>query len=210
MIRLLIVDDHELVRVGLRQILADYPVIEIVGEAANGETALRLSREVRPDVVLLDICMPGLSGLETTVRLKQARPTLAVIILSVHETAPYPERLMAAGAAGYLTKESVPERLVTAIKKIAGGGKYISESLAETLAAGLTTNFEQSPQEMLSDREYEVMRMIASGKTVGAIARELSLSVKTISTFRARILQKMRMKSNAEIIYYGVRNDLTD
>ena len=208
--RILLADDHPVVRQGLRRILAEAFGNVVVGEAGNAQEALEQTRRHKWDVALLDITMPGRSGLEVLKEIKQEKPALPVLVLSIHAEDRYAIRALRAGAAGYLTKESVPERLVTAIKKIAGGGKYISESLAETLAAGLTTNFEQSPQEMLSDREYEVMRMIASGKTVGAIARELSLSEKTISTFRARILQKMRMKSNAEIIYYGVRNDLTD
>jgi len=208
--RILLADDHPVVRQGLKRILAEAFGNVVVGEAGNAQEALEQTRRHKWDVALLDITMPGRSGLEVLKEIKQEKPALPVLVLSIHAEDRYAIRALRAGAAGYLTKESVPERLVTAIKKIAGGGKYISESLAEKLAAGLTTNFEQSPQEMLSDREYEVMRMIASGKTVGAIARELSLSEKTISTFRARILQKMRMKSNAEIIYYGVRNDLTD
>jgi len=208
--RILLADDHPVVRQGLRRILADAFGNMVVGEAGNAQEALEQTRRHKWDVALLDISMPGRSGLEVLKEIKQEKPALPVLVLSIHAEDRYAIRALRAGAAGYLTKESVPERLVTAIKKVAGGGKYISESLAEKLAAGLTTNFEQSPHKMLSDREYEVMRMIASGKTVGAIARELSLSEKTISTFRARILQKMRMKSNAEIIYYGVRNDLTD
>jgi two-component system, NarL family, invasion response regulator UvrY len=208
--RILLADDHPVVRQGLRRILADAFGHVVVGEAANAQEALEQTRRHKWDVALLDITMPGRGGLEVLKEIKQEKPALPVLVLSIHAEDRFAMRALRAGAAGYLTKESVPERLVTAIKKVARGGKYISESLAEKLAAGLTTNFEQSPHEMLSDREYEVMRMIASGKTVSAIARELSLSVKTISTFRARILQKLRMKSSGDIIYYAARNNLID
>ncbi len=205
MIRLLIVDDHELVRVGLRQILADYPVIEIVGEAGNGETALRLSREVRPDVVLLDICMPGLSGLETTVRLKQARPTLAVIILSVHETAPYPERLMAAGAAGYLTKGCPVTELVQAIGTVARGGRHIGSAVAQSMALGMLPGTAASPFDGLSAREMEVMLMLADGHRLADIANTMHLSPKTVATYKYRIFDKLDTRNDVAMTRMAMR-----
>jgi two-component system invasion response regulator UvrY len=208
--RILLADDHPVVRQGLKHILADAFSNVVVGEARNGREALEQARQHQWDLALLDIAMPGRGGLEILKEIKQEKPSLPVLVLSIHAEERYAIRALRAGAAGYLTKESVPERLVTAIKKVARGGKYVSESVVNRLANGLSTNFDQARHEVLSDREYEVMRMIASGKTVSAIARELSLSEKTISTFRTRILQKMGMKSNAEIMYYGIRNNLTD
>jgi two-component system invasion response regulator UvrY len=205
MIRLLIVDDHELVRVGLRQILADYPVIEIVGEAGNGETALRLSREVRPDVVLLDICMPGLSGLETTVRLKQARPSLAVIILSVHETAPYPERLMEAGAAGYLTKGCPVTELVQAIGTVARGGRHIGSAVAQSMALGMLPGTAASPFDGLSTREMEVMLMLADGHRLADIADTMHLSPKTVATYKYRIFEKLDTRNDVAMTRMAMR-----
>ena len=209
--RILLADDHPVVRQGLRRILAEAFGNVVVGEAGNAQEALEQTRRHKWDVALLDITMPGRSGLEVLKEIKQEKPALPVLVLSIHAEDRYAIRALMAGAAGYLTKESVPERLVTAIKQVARGGKYISgESLAGKLAAELKKSVKKFLHKMLSDREYEVMRMIASGKTVGAIARELSLSVKTISTYRARILQKLKMKSNAEIIYYAARNNLFD
>ncbi len=205
MIRLLIVDDHELVRVGLRQILADYPAIEIVGEAGNGETALRLNREVRPDVILLDICMPGLSGLETTVRLKQARPTLAVIILSVHETAPYPERLMAAGAAGYLTKGCSVTELVQAIGAVARGGRHIGSAVAQSMALGMLPGTAASPFDGLSAREMEVMLMLADGHRLADIANTMHLSPKTVATYKYRIFEKLDTRNDVAMTRMAMR-----
>lgn len=208
--RILIADDHPVVRQGLRRILTDAFSNVVVGEAGNAQETLGQTRKHQWDLALLDISMPGRGGLEVLKGIKQEKPGLPVLVLSIHPEDRYAIRALRAGAAGYLMKDSVPERLVAAIKKVARGGKYISESLAEKLAAGLNADFEHAPHELLSGREYEVMRMIASGKTVSVIARELALSEKTVSTFRARILQKMRMKSNAEIMHYGIKNNLTD
>ena len=205
MIRLLIVDDHELVRVGLRQILADYPAIEIVGEAGNGETALRLCRETQPDVVLLDICMPGLSGLETTTRLKQARASLAVIILSVHETAPYPERLMEAGASGYLTKGCPVTELVQAIRTVARGGRHIGSTVAQTMALGMLPGTGTSPFDGLSAREMEVMLMLADGHRVAEIANTMHLSPKTVATYKYRIFEKLDARNDVAMTRMAMR-----
>ena len=205
MIRLLIVDDHELVRVGLRQILADYPAIEIVGEAGNGETAIRLNRELWPDVVLLDICMPGLSGLETTARLKQARPDLAVLILSVHESAPYPERLMEAGAAGYLTKGCAVTELVQAIGTVARGGRHIGSAVAQSMALGMLPGAGSSPFDELSAREMEVMLMLADGHRLADIASTMHLSPKTVATYKYRIFEKLDTRNDVAMTRMAMR-----
>ena len=208
MIRLLIVDDHELVRVGLRQILADYPAIEIVGEAGNGETAIRLNRELHPDVVLLDICMPGLSGLEITARLKHARPALAVIILSVHEAAPYPERLMEAGASGYLTKGCPVNELVQAIGTVARGGRHIGSTIAQNMALGMLPGAFSSPFDELSAREMEVMLMLADGYRLADIANKMHLSPKTVATYKYRIFEKLDTHNDVSMTRMAMRYGL--
>lgn len=208
MIRILIADDHVVVHRGLRQILGDEPDMSVVGEALNAHEVLALVRKRDCDVVVLDISMPGKSGLDILDELKQERPKLPVLVLSMHPEDRYAVRALKVGAAGYLTKESAPEELVKAIRKVAAGGRYISASLAEGLAFALSTNTEQPPHETLSNREYQVLCMIGSGKSVGEIAAELSLSVKTISTYRARILEKMTMKNTAQLIYYALQNRL--
>jgi len=205
MIRLMIVDDHELVRVGLRQILSDYPNIEIVGEAGNGETAIRLNREIWPEVVLLDICMPGLSGLETTARLKQARPDLAVLILSVHESAPYPERLMEAGASGYLTKGCPVGELVQAIRTVARGGRHIGSAVAQSMALGMLPGGTNSPFDELSAREMEVMLMLADGYRLAEIANTMHLSPKTVATYKYRIFEKLNTRNDVAMTRMAMR-----
>ncbi len=181
----------------------------VVGEAGNAREALEQARRQRWDLALLDIAMPGRGGLEILKEIKQEKPSLPVLVVSMHAEDRYAVRALRAGAAGYLTKDSVPERLVTAIKEVTRGGMYIGgESLAEKIAAELRKNFKKILRKILSHREYEVMRKIACGKTVGAIARELSLSVKTVSTYRTRILHKLKMKNSADIIYYAARNRL--
>ena len=164
MIRVLVVDDHELVRIGLRYILADYPAIQIAGEAVDGESALRMNRQLRPDVVLLDICLPGLSGFEVTKRLKQASPGLGIVILSVHEQAPFPAQLLEAGASAYLTKGCPATELVEAINTVARGGRHIGSRIAQQMALNLLPGHGSSPFEELSAREMEVMLMLADGK----------------------------------------------
>lgn len=207
--RVLIADDHAVVRRGLKQILADVWPTVIVGEAEDAHEALRLVRQQGWDAVVLDISMPGKSGIEVLKELKQERPHLPVLVLTSHPVEQYALRVMKAGAAGYMTKESAPEHLIEAVRKVTQGGKYISPQLGEALASHLSAT-EKSPHEILSDREYQVFRLIAAGKAVGEIASELSLSDKTISTYRARILQKLGMKTNAELIRYAIRNGLTD
>ena len=179
------------------------------GEARSGAEALALVREQDWDIVVLDISMPGRNGLEALKELRQVRPRTPVLILTTHPEEQYAIRVFRAGAAGYMTKESAPEHLVEAVRRVTAGGRYISPSLAELLAASVGGDAEKPPHESLSDREYQVLCMIASGKTVGQIARELSLSDKTISTYRARILEKMGMKTNADLTHYAISNRLT-
>ena len=208
MIRVLIVDDHAIVRRGLRELLSDEFRGAAFGEASTAQQALEQIWKKEWDVALLDITLPGRSGLDLLKEVKAARPRLPVLVLSVHPEDQFAVRVLKAGAEGYLTKESAPEELVNAIRKILAGGQYVSPTLAEKLALGLRKDSTRAPHETLSDREYEIMCCIASGKTVTEIAGELSLSPKTISTYRARILEKLRVKNNAEIIRYAIRNGL--
>jgi DNA-binding NarL/FixJ family response regulator len=207
-IKILIADDHPIVRAGFKQVISDTPDMLVADEAGNGQEVLNYIRKKDYDCVLLDISMPGRSGLEILKDLKSEKPKLPVLILSIYPEEQYAIRALRAGAAGYMTKAGAPHELIAAIRKISEGGKYISESLAEKLTYYLDGDASRPPHETLSDREYQVMLMIASGKTVTQIAEELCLSVKTISTYRAHILEKMRMKNNAEITLYAVQNKL--
>jgi two-component system, NarL family, invasion response regulator UvrY len=206
--KILIADDHPIVRAGFKQVISDMPDMLVADEAANGQEVLNYIRKKDYDLVLLDISMPGRSGLEILKDLKSEKPKLPVLILSIYPEEQYAIRALRAGASGYMTKASAPNELIAAIRKISEGGKYISASLAEKLAYYLDGDASKPPHETLSDREYQVMLMIASGKTVTEIADELCLSVKTISTYRTHILDKMRMKNNAEITLYAVQNKL--
>jgi two-component system, NarL family, invasion response regulator UvrY len=210
MLRVLIADDHPVFRRGLKQIIAETSDLVVADEAADGREALLKARTGDYDVVLLDISMPFKNGLDVLSQLKSERPTLSVLMLSMHPEEQYAVRAVRAGASGYLTKESAPEELVAAIRKVSRGGKYVSASLAETLASVLNEDDKRLPHETLANREYQVMLLIASGKSVSEIAQELSLSVKTVSTYRARILEKLRMANNAEIIRYATKNELVD
>jgi DNA-binding NarL/FixJ family response regulator len=210
MIKILIADDHAVVREGLKQIISETSDMRVTDEANNGQEVLNKVSEQHYDVVLLDITMPGRSGLDVLKQLKSKKPKLPVLMLSVHPEEQYAVRTLKAGASGYLTKGSATDELIAAIRKISTGKKYVSSSLAEKLAFDLDLDHEKPRHEILSDREYQVMSMIASGKTVKEIADELSLSVQTISTYRSRILEKMKMKNNAEIIYYAVKQGLVE
>jgi len=192
----------------LKQILADDFKNAAFGEASTGEEALSKVWKDKWDVVILDITMPGRTGLEVLKEIKQSRPKLPVLVLSMHPEDQFAVRVLKAGASGYMTKESAPEELVGAIKKVMAGGRHVSPSLAELMAAYLTMDGQRPPHELLSNREFQVMRQIASGKTVSQIARELSLSVRTISTYRARILEKMCLKSNAALTHYAFQHQL--
>ena len=210
MIKILIADDHAIVREGLKQIVAETSNMFVAGEAASGHQVLELVRESEWDVVLLDIAMPGRGGMDTLKELKIERPELPVLVLSMYPEEQYAVRALKAGAAGYLTKESAPDELISAIRKVSRGGKYVSASLAEKLASHLAMDIARPVHEILSDREYQVMLLIASGMTVKEVADKLSLSVKTISTNRTRIMNKTGMKSNAEIIHYAIKQGLVD
>ena len=208
MIHILVADDHAVVRQGVKQILADVKDMAVKDEAQNGSETLKKVTENEYDVVLLDISMPGRSGLEVLEDIKAQRPKQAVLILSKHPEEQYAVRALRAGAAGYLTKASAPQELIGAIRKVAGGGKYVTSSLAEKLADEMEIDTEKLPHERLSNREHQVMLMLAGGKSVSDIADELCLSVKTISTYRSRIMDKMDMKKNAELTLYAVHNKL--
>ena len=208
--KVLIADDHPVVRHGLKQILSADPAFVVVGEAKNGNEALELARKLDWDVAILDYSMPGRSGLDLLAEFKREFPQRPVLVLSMHPEDQFAVRLLKAGAAGYLTKESAGEELVGAIKKVVGGGRYISPSLAERMASYLTIDVQKAPHERLSDREFLILRMFASGKQVSQIAEELSLSVSTVSTYRARILEKMDMKNNAQLTHYALQKELVD
>ncbi len=208
--KILLADDHAVVRHGLRQILADEFKRATFGEARNAQEALDLVWKDNWDVVILDITMPGRSGLEVLREIKKSKPRLPVLVLSMHPENQFAVRVLKRGAAGYMTKESAPEELVGAIKKVLAGGRYVSTSLAEKLATYLASDSQQPAQELLSDREFQVLRLIASGKIVSEIAKELSLSVKTISTYRTRVLEKMSLRNNAELMHYAMQHDLLE
>ncbi|TAL32335.1 MAG: response regulator transcription factor [Spirochaetes bacterium] len=209
-IRILFADDHPIVRAGFKQVLSDTPDLVVEDEAEDGRDVLEYVKKKKYDIVLLDISMPGKNGMETLKELKAGYPRLPVLILSMYPEEQYAIRALRAGASGYLTKASAPTELILAIRKLAQGGRYISESLAENLANYLDVDMTKSLHETLSDREYQVMQLIASGKTVSEIARGLNLSVKTISTYRTHVLQKMKLKNNAEITLYAVHNKLVE
>jgi DNA-binding NarL/FixJ family response regulator len=206
--RVLIADDHAVVREGLKRIVAGNADMEVAGEAANGHEVLEFARARECDLVLLDLGMPGKDGLDTLKELKVLRPHLPVLVLSVYPEEQYAVRLLRAGAAGYLTKESAPEELVAAIRKVSRGGRYVSGALAEQLAVMVGSGSDRPPHETLSDREFRVMLMLASGKTASQVADALCLSVKTISTYRSRALRKMNMRNNAEFSFYAVKHGL--
>ena len=207
--RVLIVDDHAVVRRGLQQILSDEYTEIVFGEASNATEAMEMVDRKKWDVIILDISMPGRSGLDVLKEIRREQPSVPVLVLSIHPEDQFATRVLRAGAAGYMTKESAPSDLVTAINRVRAGRKYVSPSLAELLADDLENNsLIEEPHKRLSDREFEVMLMIASGRTVSEIADELALSVKTVSTYRSRILDKVNMRSNAELTHYAVKHGL--
>jgi DNA-binding NarL/FixJ family response regulator len=208
--RVLIADDHAVFRRGLRDTLAEAFSKVTFGEAKTAQETIELVRRQDWNVVILDISMPGKSGLDILDDLRRLRPKLPVLLLTMHPEQQYARRALKAGAAGYLTKDGVPEELKEAIKKIVAGGRYVSATLAEKLAVDLREGADLPLHELLSDREFQVLRMIASGKTVKEIAEDLSLSVKTVSTYRGRILEKTGMKTNADLIRYALEAQLVD
>jgi len=209
MIKVLVADDHAIIREGLKRILEGSDV-QIVAEAATGPETLDKARKSRPDIVLLDVSMPGGDGLETAKDLKRQNPKVRVLMLTVHPEDNFAVRCLTEGADGYMTKDAAPEQLIQALRRIQKGGKYISPNLAERLALNLGEGSDRPAHDALSTRELAVMRRIASGKTVSEIAAELNLSVKTISTYRHRILEKMALRNNSEIVRYAVGEGLTD
>jgi len=209
-LRVMIADDHAIVRQGLRQILSDTEDMEVAGEACNGVEALHLSREGEWDVVLMDVSMPDRNGIDALKLIRKEQPRLPVLILSMYPEDQYAIRALKAGAAGYLTKQSAPDQLVTAIRQVASGKKYVSPELAMELAEAITEDTDRPLHEKLSDREYQTLCMIASGKTLTQIAEELNLSVKTVSVYRARLLEKMRLRNNAELTHYGLKYGLVE
>jgi DNA-binding NarL/FixJ family response regulator len=208
MIRVIVADDHPIVREGIRQILERAGDIAVVAEASDGAELLRKASQVSFDLVILDISMPGRDGLDVLKQLRYEDPKARVLIMSIHPEELFAIRAIKAGASGYMTKESVPEEIVTAVRKVMRGGRYLSEHIVEQVLNALENDSGKPPHAVLSDRELEVFLMIASGKSLTRIGEELSLSVKTIATYRARILQKMNMGTNAEIIRYVVQHGL--
>jgi two-component system invasion response regulator UvrY len=210
MIKVLIADDHTIVREGLKQIFLETDDISAADEAGDGQEVIRKIEKNHYDIVLLDISLPGKSGLDVLKDIKAIKPNLHVLVLSMHPEEQYAIRSLRAGASGYLTKESAASELIAAIRRIAAGRKYITSSLAERIAVEMEYETDGPLHEALSDREYQVLCMIASGKSVKEISKILSLSVKTVSTHRARVLKKMNMKQNAQLIRYAIKNSLVD
>lgn len=208
MIRVLVTDDHPVVLRGLKQILADEPGFAEPGEARTAAEALRKLREHTWDALILDINLPDQSGLEVLREVRERTPKLPVLVMSMHPEDQFAVRILKAGAAGYLTKDAAPDELIKATRKVIAGGRYISSALAERLADVLSGTSDSSPHEALTDREFEVLRLIAQGKTVSEIADQLALSVKTVSTYRTRLLEKMGLKTNAELMAYALRRGI--
>jgi len=210
MIRILLADDHAIVRQGLKQILEENPDMKVVAEHANGADALRWLRGNECDVVLLDISMPGMNGIDLLKQLREEKPKLPILILSGYSEDQYAVRLIKAGAAGYMVKDSALEVVVEAVRRVAGGKKYISATVAEMLADDVGATSDKPVHETLSDREYQILLLLASARTVSEIADTLALSVKTVSTYRTRILQKMHLRNNAELMHYAIEKRLAE
>jgi DNA-binding NarL/FixJ family response regulator len=210
MVRIVVCDDHAIVREGLKQILSGQPDFEVVAEAADGHEAMKRVRELEFDVLLLDMSMPGKSGVELIKQVKAEKPKLRILVLTMHEEHQYAVRAIRAGASGYLTKEGASAQLVTALRKVASGGAYISAEVAEQLALNAMPDSQGPLHAALSDREFQVFRMIAEGKSVTEIAERLNLSVKTVSTHKANVLQKMNMTNQGELIRYALENNLVE
>lgn len=210
MIRIVVADDHTIVREGLKQVLSAASGLSVVGEAQNGHEVLQRVRELEFDVLLLDLSMPGKSGIELIKQVRAEKPKLRIMVLSMHQEPQYAVRAIRAGASGYLTKESASAQLVSAIRKVAGGGAFITDAVAEQLALGAMPQTDGPPHHVLSDREFQVFRLLVAGKTVSELAEQLNLSVKTVSTHKARIMQKMNMSNPTELIRYAIHHRLID
>lgn len=210
MIRILLADDHAIIRDGLRQIFADTDDLQVAGEAASGHEVLARVREADWDILLLDLSMPGKSGLELIKQIKAEKPRLPILVLSMHEPAQYAQRALRAGAAGYLNKDSDAPHLIEVVRKVARGGIFVSPEVAEQMARGIMPDAERLPHTLLSDREFQVFRLIAAGVAVTEIAHQLSLSVKTVSTHKTRIMQKMNLANHTELVRYALGHRLLD
>lgn len=210
MTRVVIVDDHPILLEGLRHMLSAEPDIEVAGEALNAAGAMELSRKLSFDIMVLDLSLPDNSGFGVLERLKAERPDLRILILSSFPEEQFAVQAFKSGASGYVTKKSAAEELVTAIRKVARGGKYVSQALAEKLTFFMTDNSEKQPHEWLSSREFQILLLIASGKTTGEVAKELCISTSTVGTYRSRILEKMRMKTTAELVRYASEKQLIE
>jgi DNA-binding NarL/FixJ family response regulator len=210
MIRVVIADDHTIVREGLKQLLSAAPDLAVIGEAQNGQEVLQRVREDDFDVLLLDMSMPGRSGIELIRQVRGEKPKLRILVLTMHEEGQYAVRAIKAGAAGYLTKDSASAQLVVAIRKVAAGGAFISSGVAEQFALGAMAHTDRPPHTALSDREYQVFEMLVAGKSVTDIAERLNLSVKTVSTHKAHVMQKMNMTNQAELIRYAIGHRLVE
>ncbi|MBI5277169.1 MAG: response regulator transcription factor [Burkholderiales bacterium] len=208
MIRLVFADDHAIVREGLKRIVGDVPGLQVVGEAADGTEVMQRVRELDFDVLVLDLSMPGRSGMELIKLVKAEKPKLKILVLSMHQETQYAVRAIKSGASGYLTKESAPALLEQAIRKIAAGGAYISAEVAEQLALGAMPGSEAVPHESLSDREFQVFRMLVAGQSVTDIAQQLHLSVKTVSTHKANLMQKLGLPNQSELVRYAIKHGL--
>ena len=210
MIRIVIVDDHAILRRGLSQIIAENADMQVVGEAETSSEALRLLREKPCDVVLLDVSLPDRNGVETLKLARRELPKLRVLMLSMHPENQYAVRALKAGAAGYLNKQSAPSQLVSAIRQVHRGGKYVTPAVAEELANSIGDDADQPLHHSLSIREYQTLCLIASGKTLTEIGQQMSISVKTVSVYRARVMEKMRLKNNAELTHYAIKNQIVE
>jgi two-component system, NarL family, invasion response regulator UvrY len=210
MVELLIIDDHTIVRHGLRQIVSEAADIKVSAEAGSSAEAIRLLRDRSFDIVLLDISLPDKNGIETLKQIKRDKPLLPVIMLTMHAEDEFGVRAMKAGASGYVSKQNAHEQLVTAIRQVAAGRRYISPDLAEELARSIGESTDKLPHELLSDREFDTLRMLAGGKSLGEVAEKLSISPKTVSVYRTRLLEKMKLKNNAEMASYAVKNGLIE
>lgn len=210
MIRIVIADDHTIVREGLKQLLAGDPGLEVVGEARDGHEVMQRVRELDFDVLMLDLSMPGRSGIDLIKQAKAEKPKLRILVLSMHEEHQYAVRAIRAGASGYLTKESASTQLISALHRVAAGGAYITPEVAEQLALGAMPSGDQAPHTALSDREFQVLRMLASGGSVTDIAERINLSVKTVSTHKARLMQKLGVSTTTELLRYALQHRLTD
>lgn len=208
MIRILIADDHAIVREGLKQLFALCADVSVAGEAMNGTQVLEAARNTEIDLLLLDMTMPGISGVELITRVRAENASIPILVLSMHNEPQIARRALAAGASGYLTKDSDPEMLLAAIRKVASGGRFIDPGLAESMVFDSGENGERPPHELLSEREFHILRLLVQGKSVNEIADELSISNKTVSTHKARLMQKLNFQNNAELVRYGIAHGL--